>query len=239
MGQVSVNLHALDQPGAAPAPVPAPGQPAAPVKHPKTHGDHKAPPSAQKPSTEASSTAAATAPAKPAAPAATLPTAPPPMVSLAPGRPPVPAPTPPPPVVPISAAAGTTTHPITGGLRVEFAADHADLSPDTDAAIKSFAAGSGTNPQATYNVMAYAAGSPEDPSTARRMSLSRALAIRAALMDAGVASAKIYVRALGAPANVPGAEDPADRADITILGANAPAAPPTAATANSSQAKPK
>ena len=50
----------------------------------------------------------------------------------------------------------------------------------------------------SFNVVAYAAGTPDDPSTARRLSLSRALAVRSALMADGVGSARIYVRALGA-----------------------------------------
>ena len=44
----------------------------------------------------------------------------------------------------------------------------------------------------SFNVMAYAAGTPEDPSTPRRLSLSRALAVRRVLMADGVASARIY-----------------------------------------------
>ena len=38
----------------------------------------------------------------------------------------------------------------------------------------------------SFNVVAYAAGTPEDPSTARRLSLSRALAVRSALIADGV-----------------------------------------------------
>jgi hypothetical protein len=71
----------------------------------------------------------------------------------------------------------------------------------------------------SFNVVAYAAGTPDDPSTARRLSLSRALAVRSALMADGVSSTHIYVRALGAPE---GDKTP-DRVDISVLGANASA----------------
>lgn len=46
-------------------------------------------------------------------------------------------------------------------------------------------------------VLAYAAAEPGNTSLARRLSLSRALAVRSYLMDKGVASTRIEVRALG------------------------------------------
>ena len=64
-------------------------------------------------------------------------------------------------------------------------------------------------------------GTPEDPSTARRLSLSRALAVRSALMADGVASSRIYVRALGAT----GGDEAPDRVDLAVMGGNA-ASPP-------------
>ena len=79
--------------------------------------------------------------------------------------------------------------------------------------MKTVPAGDGTS----FNVVAYAAGTPGDPSTARRLSLARALAVRSALMANGVGSSRIYVRALGASA---GDETP-DRVDVAVLGANA------------------
>ena len=66
-------------------------------------------------------------------------------------------------------------------------------------------------------MVAYAAGTPEDPSTARRLSLSRALAVRSALMADGVTSARIYVRALGAT----GGDEAPDRVDLAVMGGNA------------------
>ena len=75
------------------------------------------------------------------------------------------------------------------------------------------------NDTVSFNVLAYAHGQPSDPSSARRLSLARALSVRSALMGAGVPSTQIYVRALGSE----GGPGPADRADISVMGANAPA----------------
>ncbi len=59
-------------------------------------------------------------------------------------------------------------------------------------------------------LLAYASGTPETASRARRMSLSRALAVRSYLIKQGVRSTRMDVRALGN--NVEGS--PADRVDI-------------------------
>ena len=83
------------------------------------------------------------------------------------------------------------------GLRITFGAGTSDLSPDGAAAIKRLAGGVPPDSSGTFNVLAYAAATPGDPSTARRLSLSRALAVRKALMADGIASSRIYVRALG------------------------------------------
>jgi outer membrane protein OmpA-like peptidoglycan-associated protein len=163
-------------------------------------------------------------------PPATLPTAAPPAVALAPVAPPAPqqtaaAATLPPP--PISDTATSTATAISDGLRVTFGADQADLSPASAAAIQELIREAQTSDNATFNVVAYAAGTPEDPSTARRLSLSRALAVRSALIASGVGSARIYVRALGSAA----ADGPADRVDLTVMGANLPLSTPASAPA--------
>jgi outer membrane protein OmpA-like peptidoglycan-associated protein len=69
----------------------------------------------------------------------------------------------------------------------------------------------------TFNVLAYAANDPDDPSAARRLSLARAIAVRAVLMSDGVPSSRIYLRALGSQ---PG-EGPPDRVELSVLGSNA------------------
>jgi outer membrane protein OmpA-like peptidoglycan-associated protein len=112
--------------------------------------------------------------------------------------------------------------PTGGGLRVTFGAGETDLSPASAGAIHGLVQAAPAGDATSYNVVAYAAGTPEDPSNARRLSLSRALAVRSALIADGVSSARIYVRALGAT----GGADAPDRVDVTVLGGNAPAAVP-------------
>ena len=63
-------------------------------------------------------------------------------------------------------------------------------------------------------VLAYAAGDEESASKARRLSLSRALEVRKVLMDLGVRSTRIEVRALG---NKQDGRGPADRVDAVLV----------------------
>lgn len=100
-----------------------------------------------------------------------------------------------------------------GGVRATFGADRSDLNSVTEAAIRSFARPLKATQQAV-NVAAYAAGSADDPSTPRRLSLARALAARAVLINEGIPSTRIYVRALG-PA---GGDGPPDRVDVSTTG---------------------
>jgi outer membrane protein OmpA-like peptidoglycan-associated protein len=243
--QVSVDLHALDKlpqsapPSAAAAPAAAAssrhrgGRTAARAdKHhgrshgrAEAHGDSHPGPTADhggKTATAPAPAPAPTAAARPAAPpAATLPTAAPPPVVLSPGPPPTVA-TEPPPKPPIAADAGGDAMPMADGLRITFLPSRFDLSPDTSDALHHFAAVLPRSDSVTLDVRAYAAAVPDDPSAARRLSLSRSLAIRAALMNEGIPSTRIFLRALGANAGT----GPADRCDVLIsrLGAE-PAAP--------------
>ena len=61
-------------------------------------------------------------------------------------------------------------------------------------------------------LLAYAEGDEDNASKARRLSLSRALAVRSYLIDQGVRSTRIEVRALGN--KVP--EGPPDRVDVFV-----------------------
>jgi outer membrane protein OmpA-like peptidoglycan-associated protein len=186
----------------------------------------KTPPAAPAPSgpttTEAPKPAAPPTPAAPAPPPAVVGVTPPPAPVIPPPAPadaPM-APTAPPPIV---ANSGTTIEPLPKqdgtGVRLDFAQGASDLTPISADAVKALVAAAPKDDATTFNVMAYAAGVAEDPSTARRVSLSRALAVRAALMAYGVPSTHIYVRALG---SLPG-DGPQDRVDVLVLGANAPA----------------
>jgi outer membrane protein OmpA-like peptidoglycan-associated protein len=117
----------------------------------------------------------------------------------------------------VSDTATTKAEPESKGLRLLFGAGNADLSPDSAAAVKQLATATPLSDTISFNVTAYAPGSRDDPSTARRLSLSRAMAVRSALMSDGVASARIYVKALGEAFG----SGPADRVDIAVLGTNA------------------
>jgi outer membrane protein OmpA-like peptidoglycan-associated protein len=239
--QVTVNLQALDGLGG--------GKPAAkkpPPHHAEASRTHKRiastkksgkPPAqqaAEQPATPPPAAAAAPATqgatqAPPTPPPATLPTAPPATVALAPVPPPPSAPEPvapppPPPVSDTAASAATTTG---TGLRVTFGAGQSDLSPASAAAIKSVVQSAASGDGTTFNLLAYAAGAPDDPSTARRLSLSRALAVRSALMADGIASSRIYVRALGAA----GGDEAPDRVDLAVMGGNSPATSPASVPA--------
>lgn len=220
-GQITIDLRALD------AVPPAQGQTRPVQLRPRPAPPPPAPPqapaqaqAAPAQATPAQATPAqAAAPATPAPPAATLPIVTPPTATL----PPIPDPTPkadatppaPPPVA-ADATAKAAPAPAIGGMRVSFDAGATDLSPGSVAAIKEFIAAAPASDTASYNVVAYASGKADDPSTARRVSLSRAMAVRAALMADGVPSSRIYVRALGTQS----ADGPPDRVDISMLGGN-------------------
>jgi outer membrane protein OmpA-like peptidoglycan-associated protein len=247
-GQVTVDLHALDQlksggtsPKAAPkgggpgqaAPKERPGKPArkseaARRKPAEAPAAAQAPPAAQAPAaTQAPlplappppALASPVVPSTNAPPVPVLPGGPPPPVRLSPLEAVTPAAKPPPSPEPIVVAgAGGAAAPISEGLRVTFG-DGSELNPETETAIKGFAHQAPKTDDASINVLAYAAGTPEDPSTARRLSLSRALAVRSVLIAEGVASTRIYVRALGSASG----EGPADRVDlsvVSVMGAN-------------------
>jgi outer membrane protein OmpA-like peptidoglycan-associated protein len=239
VAQVTVDLHALDAlPGAktqATAPHARPSEPKSPPRIAAKKPPQPSPapnPETATPSTptvalaqpgaqpEPNPSPPVTAPPSPPPPPATLPTAAPPTVALAPIAPPQPTePEPPPPPPPISDTAASTATNTSAGLRVTFGSGQADLSPSSAAAIKSLVTGAPPGLNISFNVAAYAAGTPEDPSTARRLSLSRALAVRSALMADGVSSTRIYVRALGAASG----DEPPDRVDVAVLGGNASA----------------
>lgn len=200
---------------AGPTPLPGPITPA--TQTPPT----PVPPAAPAPTVPVPPTATASlapppaAPASPAPPPATLPSAAPPLAVLAPIPPPVvPQAAKPPEPPPVSATAATTATPETSGLRLIFQPSELDLSPAANSAIGDLVKSTPKGDTVTYNVVAYAAGVADDPSVARRMSLSRGLSVRAALMADGVASTRIYIRALGAE----GGDAAADRVDLTVLG---------------------
>lgn len=214
LAQVTVDLHALqalpEHPGAVQVPhafvsvaprAPAPQAPA--------------PLAASAPS---AATVKLSATPPPAAARPALPDTAPETAMVTPVAPP-PSVAPPPPVV--SDKATTTAAPTVAGLRLTFASGESVLKPDSTASIKELAAAAPSGDQTTFNVLAYAPGAPDDPSTARRVSLARAMAVRGALVADGIASARIFVRALGAQYG----DGPPDRVDLNVTTGNDAAAP--------------
>lgn len=186
-----------------------------------------------KPRQPARAAPAKPAPAKPqvAAPVPPPPAPPPPVVPAAPPPPPVipppvavpTRPVPPPTPAVVTADAPGEASAIVGGIRITFGTNRTDLNPATSEALRGLASYASGSPNSVFNVTAYAAGTPEDPSSPRRLSLGRALTVRSMLISQGFASPRIYVKALGAttPAF---AEGPPDRVDITVTGMSQPAA---------------
>jgi outer membrane protein OmpA-like peptidoglycan-associated protein len=117
----------------------------------------------------------------------------------------------------VDGAAGDVSA-IPGGLRITFGAGKSDMSPATVAALNKLGEAVAPSETAALNIYAYAAGAPDDPSTPRRLSLSRALAARAVLMSDNIASTRIYVHAMGGTPS-PG---PADRVDVQLAGNPSP-----------------
>jgi outer membrane protein OmpA-like peptidoglycan-associated protein len=103
-------------------------------------------------------------------------------------------------------AAGETV----GEMRLIFNDGSAELTSEATGLLNGVAKELLSNADARVQLLAYAKASAEGPSRARRLSLSRALAVRAYLIEKGVRSTRMDVRALGS-----GFEDgPPDRVDI-------------------------
>ncbi len=117
------------------------------------------------------------------------------------------APTPPRPVpAPVPGPGGLVTLAFPGGQGDLPAADLAAL----DALARQYASG-----EDRLQIRAYAASTVSDGgSGARRLSLTRALAVRQYLIDKGIRSTRIDVRALGAPTD----GSAADRVEVAPVG---------------------
>ncbi|MCE2565626.1 hypothetical protein [Komagataeibacter sp. FNDCF1] len=123
----------------------------------------------------------------------------------------------PPPEVKADAQARGRAEKLTGGTRLHFATQSADMNPRMIAALQTFATVMQKLPDQHINIVAYGEGRPDDPSTPRRVALSRGLAARSVLIHAGTAPTRIYVRAVGLPGeNAQGAG--ADCVDVTRSG---------------------
>jgi len=151
------------------------------------------------------------APATPPPTAATTPSPPP---AINPPRPAVKAPPPPP-----QQSAALTSRPApTGALkpgqqfRLGFDSGSAAISDDTETQLEGVAKSMKQDGNLRLQLLAYAGGGAQTPSQARRLSLSRALAVRSKLIEKGIRSTRINVRALGNKSE----GGPPDRVDIII-----------------------
>jgi outer membrane protein OmpA-like peptidoglycan-associated protein len=97
-----------------------------------------------------------------------------------------------------------------GKLQLDFETGSAKLSDSTRATLQDLASTLKETSGQRIQLMAYAKGGDDGASRARRLSLSRALAVRSFLIDQGIRSTRMDVRALGDTAQA----GPLDRVDI-------------------------
>lgn len=121
------------------------------------------------------------------------------------------------PPAPTNLAASSKADTIQNGdtLSVIFAADSARLPDGARAPLDHLAQRMGRDDGLGLQLLAYAEGDDSGVSKARRLSLSRALEVRKFLMEQGVRSTRIEVRALGNKGDGGG---PADRVDAVLVG---------------------
>ena len=157
-------------------------------------------------------------PSKPrmAAPAATkVAPPPPPPLALNLSKPAVKVPPPP----PANQTPALTSRPAPIGalnlgqqLRLGFGSGSAAISEVAATQLDGVAKSMKQNGNLRLQLLAYAGGGSQTPSQARRLSLSRALAVRSQLIEKGIQSTRIDVRALGKKSEA----GPPDRVDIII-----------------------
>ncbi len=195
----------------APPPPPTMTAPTAPAPAPAMNAPEPPPmtaPKAPEPPKAASAAPLASPPPAPppmAAPSVSEPLAPPPAAE----KPSAPPPPPPSPAQTASLGAAAST----GQVSLPFGAGSAALGDDTKAALDSIASRADKDSSLRLQLLAYASGTGDTASRARRLSLSRALAVRSYLIDKGVRSTRIDVRALGN--RLPGGGS-ADRVDVVV-----------------------
>ncbi len=106
--------------------------------------------------------------------------------------------------------------------RLNFGANSADLDPSEKAVLDKIAAKVKAEEKTRLQLRAYADGTPDTASSARRLSLSRALAVRSYLSEKGVPASRLDVRALGVGSAAMGdavnrGAIPADRVDVIFI----------------------
>ncbi len=107
----------------------------------------------------------------------------------------------------------STTVPTTGPLTVLFSPGSAILNAEASERIAAVREKMDADKTLRLQLVAYATSTDDNPSRARRLSLSRALAIRSYLVEKDVKSTRMDVRALGNKFE----EAPGDRVDLVLL----------------------
>jgi outer membrane protein OmpA-like peptidoglycan-associated protein len=97
-------------------------------------------------------------------------------------------------------------------LELKFATESSSLSPDVEERLRALA-GELSGETARLELKAYAGEADRTASAARRLSLSRALAVRSFLIEQGIRSTRIGVRAFGFPTD----GGPSERVDVVLL----------------------
>jgi outer membrane protein OmpA-like peptidoglycan-associated protein len=98
-------------------------------------------------------------------------------------------------------------------LQIAFGTTASKLSSDAKDGLKNLAQKLKDKKNLRLQLMAFAGSKSLSPSKARRMSLSRALSVRSFLIENGVRSTRIDVRALGSKTS----EKPLNRVDVNIV----------------------
>jgi len=107
----------------------------------------------------------------------------------------------------------TSAAPTSGPVMVVFEQDSAVLDDSAKTQIRLIEQNLTADDSLRLQLVAFATGSEDNPSRARRLSLSRALAIRSFLVESGVKSTRMDVRALGN--KIEGS--PGDRVDLVLI----------------------
>lgn len=140
--------------------------------------------------------------------------APPPVVAKAAPPPPPKVKAPAPKPKQTQTASRPNSTPATGTNQLIFTQGATKLSPAAQKSLDALATKLNALPQSRMQLLAYAGEGNLSASKARRLSLSRALSVRSYLINKGVRSTRIDVRALGnkVPSGVP------NRVDLKIIG---------------------
>lgn len=192
-----------------PAPLPPPAPPPAPAMQQAASAPPPAPvptpPTPPAPPVPAAIPAAATTPTPAVVPATvTTPAAPASQIAALPAA---------------TSSAATSSATAAGSGRLSFDGGSAALSDGARQELDRLATTLAGNEAQRLQVVAYAASQGSNTSAARRLSLSRALAVRSYLIDKGIRSTRIDVRAMGTPegASAAAGAGPADRVDLVLV----------------------